>query len=109
MLTVWATYRNADMTEGRGPMLLDKVFTKEEDAHAYTMTKDGVFGRKPADFGKTSWDGMGDWKVEPIVVLDGLDDANEHDYEVNVRKAYQKLTEEERAAVEEHVRRALAG
>src|SRR3954451_13026482 len=101
MITVWATYRNIDMTEGRGPMVLDKVFTKEEEAQAYIMTKDGVMGRKPSNFGATSWDGMGGWKVEPIPVLDGLDDAHEYAHQVNVRKAYQKLTSEERKAIED--------
>lgn len=106
MMTVWATYHNSDMTEGRGPMVLDKVFTQEEDAHAYTMTQDGVMGRNPKDFGNTSWEGIGDWKVEPIHVLDGLDDALAYDEERNLRKAYQKLTADELAAIRAHLIRS---
>jgi hypothetical protein len=104
MITVWATYRNLDMTEGRGPMIMDKVFLNEEDAHVYVNEQEGVLGRRPSDFGKTGWEGMGEWEVKPLIVLDSVRDAQEHDRELALRSAYSKLTEEERKAIEFHIR-----
>jgi hypothetical protein len=109
MITVWATYRNADMTEGKGPMVLDKVFLHENDAHTYISGQRGIMGRTPQQFGKTGWENMGDWKVEPLPVLDGLDESGEYDREMAVRRAYSKLTQEERDAIEFHVRQNLVG
>lgn len=107
MITVFATYRNQDMTEGRGPMVLDKVFMVQDDAEAYILQQDGVMGRKPSDFGKPSWEGMGDWKVEPLVIHESLADLEEFVFNENLEAAFAKLTPAEKAAVEAHIRAAL--
>lgn len=109
MIIAWATYRNSDMTEGRGPMVLDKVFIDESDAHAYINQKKGVSDRHPAQFGLTDWQssGMGDWKVEPLHIFENLVDAEVKVINDNLESAYAKLTPAEKSAIEAHVRSFL--
>lgn len=38
--------KNGDFTEGKGPMLFDKVFKTIDGAHNYIMSKDGIYGTK---------------------------------------------------------------
>lgn len=106
MITVWGAYKNQDMTEGKGPMVLDKVFMNENDAHTYINSQEGVFGRKPPELG---WQNsrMGDWQVKPISVMEHLEDSPEHAREEAIKRAYSKLTPEEKAAIEFHVRNML--
>lgn len=44
---VFAVYANADMTEGRGPMVLDSLWWTEEGAWEYANRQRGVMGRSP--------------------------------------------------------------
>lgn len=106
-MQVWATYRNQDMTEGRGPMVLDKVFMEESDAHAYINQQDGVMGRKPSDFGAVGgWQNtqMGDWQVKPLYIMEHLDDGVEYQRAQLLERAYSKLTKAEKAAIVDHVK-----
>ena len=43
-VTIYAVFRNADMTEGRGPMVLHKILNSAEEAHSYVMLQKGVMG-----------------------------------------------------------------
>lgn len=43
---VFIILKNADFTEGRGPMLFDRVFDTFDNADAYIMTQSGIFGSK---------------------------------------------------------------
>jgi hypothetical protein len=106
MILVWATYRNGDMIEGRGPMLLDKVFMEEADAHTYINGQEGVFGRKAPEEG---WHAsrMGDWEVKPLHILESLEDLEHQTFNTNLERAYEKLTDAERQAIEAHVRASL--
>lgn len=89
-------YRNSDMTEGRGPMVLDSVFTYRVDAVAYANAQPGVMGRKLSDFGDKSWDRMGDWQINQVEVFDSIEDHNQTTAK-NVRAAaLGKLTAHER-------------
>lgn len=57
---VYLVFRNADMTEGRGPMVFDKkVFSSFETAADYTDRQTGVMGRKA----KWSEQEYGDWQI----------------------------------------------
>jgi hypothetical protein len=48
MATVVIVLKNADFTEGRGPMLFDNVFSSMEKAEAYVDDKKvGIFGFEP--------------------------------------------------------------
>lgn len=40
----WLVKKNADFTEGRGPMHFHKLFYHIEDAFNYIMKQDGVYG-----------------------------------------------------------------
>lgn len=99
MITVFASYRNSDTTEGRGPMVVDKVFTKETDAYAYINGQTGVMGRSPSQFGQNGWAQMGDWTVKSIDVYESLDEASTAHTEALKAKALAKLTPAERRAL----------
>lgn len=38
--------KNADFTEGNGPMVFHKLFKYPEDAHDYVMSQEGIYGSK---------------------------------------------------------------
>lgn len=46
MKTVAIVTKNADFTEGRGPMVFHKVFETEEKAVEYIMRQNGIYGSK---------------------------------------------------------------
>lgn len=109
-MTVFATYRNADMIEGKGPMVMDKVFIDETDAHAYINQQAGVHGRKPSDFGAVGgWQNtqMGDWQVRPLYILEHLEDSHEYVQQQLVKNAWAKLAPAERKALEGDILRRL--
>lgn len=89
-MKVYMTYRNADTTEGRGPMVPDKCFSKLEDANDYIDLQSGVMGRKA----KWSEQKHGDWYVAEVNVCDSLGDAEHQRIEEIKRKALSKLTPE---------------
>lgn len=41
---VWAVMKNADFTEGRGPMHLHKLYKNFDDAVSYVMGQSGIYG-----------------------------------------------------------------
>lgn len=41
---VFVVLKNSDFTEGRGPMLIHKVFKNIESAHGYIMSQKGIYG-----------------------------------------------------------------
>lgn len=73
MIVIYQTYRNSDMTEGRGPMIPDRAFLKREDAEKYIDDKPGIMGRKcsyensiPIPWSKSK---SGDWEIRKIQVF----------------------------------------
>lgn len=64
---IYGVYRNLDMTEGRGPMVLEKLYLSEDLAWMYADTQKGIFGRVPPE---GTWKGSayGDWDVRPLTV-----------------------------------------
>lgn len=105
MMQVWATWRNSDMTEGKGPMVMDKIFMEQKDAHEYIDGQEGVFGRKPEHGWQNS--DMGDWQVKPLFIMEHLQDGEDYEYQQAVQRAYSKLSPAEKKAIERHVREAL--
>lgn len=101
MMQVWATYKNADMIEGKGPMVMDKVFLEEKDAHEYVDGQEGVFGRR-AEHGWQNSD-MGDWTVKPLFIMEHLQDGEDYERRMLLERAYSKLTKAEKAAIVDHV------
>lgn len=61
-MIVYAVYRNDDMTEGRGPMVLDRLFRFKPHAVKYVDTQPGLMGRM------SKWSEMkhGDWNIKEI-------------------------------------------
>ena len=101
-MQVFATYRNSDMTEGRGPMVIDKVFAHRHHAEAYIDTKEGVMGR----YQKWSAQLHGDWEIKDIEVTEEniITEAQTRDVEGRlhqelVARARAKLSAEERVAL----------
>jgi hypothetical protein len=61
MKKIYLVFRNDDMTEGRGPMVLDSIYSSKEKAETYANAQDGVMGRLSGG----DWTKNGnDWKVE---------------------------------------------
>jgi len=63
-MKVYLTFKNADMTEGRGPMLPDRCFLKRTDAERYIDSMPGVMGMRA----KWSKQKYGDWAIQEIIV-----------------------------------------
>jgi hypothetical protein len=91
-LYIYLTQRNADMNEGRGPMVLDIALTTREAAQEYVGRKSGVMGVRG------SWQELvrgGHWDIKEIPVYDTepseIDELRE--------KALAKLTMAERVAL----------
>lgn len=61
------------MTEGRGPMIIDSIFEKREDANNYIDHQFGVMGRKS----EKGWskDKYGDWTVKEMAVFESLEEV----------------------------------
>lgn len=59
-MKIYLVYKNADMTEGRGPMILDSVWLNKENADNYIDQQQGVMGREC----KWSEQEYGDWVVK---------------------------------------------
>jgi len=64
-MKVYLTYRNADMTEGRGPMVPDRCFSERVFAEHYIDVQPGVMGRRC----RWSQEKFGDWEVREIEVI----------------------------------------
>jgi hypothetical protein len=82
MRTIWAARRNADSTEGRGPMIVIGMF---EDQQAATRAASG-------------WGvmGVGDGDVEPMIVYESFREYNDEKTKELKNKALAKLTREDR-------------
>ena len=87
-MKIYLTKVNADLNEGRGPMVNDLAFKHKEDAMAYIDYRPGVMGRSK----KWSEEKYSDWIIEEIEV-------REHPYNEQHEaklKILAKLTKEER-------------
>lgn len=76
MESVFAVLKNADFTEGRGPMLLHKIFSSYEAASDYIMAQPGIYGSKQGI--DISLSKVNDWwyngyQVKQMDVLDSFD------------------------------------
>jgi len=43
-MKIFLVYRNSDLTEGRGPMVLDKIFLDRERSIKFALKQPGVMG-----------------------------------------------------------------
>lgn len=51
MNTVFVVFKNADFTEGRGPMLLHRIYETFELAEEYVLLQPGIYGTKQGSSG----------------------------------------------------------
>ena len=68
--TIYLVKKNSDMTEGRGPMVVEAAYEDEEAAWAHANEHAGVMGRKPRG-GDWRQCGISDWTVEALKVITG--------------------------------------
>jgi hypothetical protein len=92
MMKVYMTQCNADMTEGRGPMVDDLCFKHKKHAENYIDSKQGIMGSRE------QWSKVqnGSWKIIEIEVIekDIVDTA-----ESIKKRALSKLSAAERKAL----------
>jgi hypothetical protein len=91
-MKVYMAKRNADMTEGRGPMVNDLCFLNKEHANEYIDSRSGVMGRKAT----WSLEKYGDWEVEEIEVLNYSVVDREKQKQARINEALAKLSNEDR-------------
>ena len=91
-MKVYLTQKNADMTEGKGPMVNDLCFLNLKDAKDYIDKQSGIMGRRD----KWSEKKFGDWIVLEINVFRNLDEIEVFKHEKIKEKALAKLTQEEK-------------
>jgi len=102
MQFVFVVTKNTDFTEGRGPMMLHKVFASFDDAHKYIQDQEGIFGSaqsKAADYGDkvTTWSYNG-YGIKKMQIMT-YETAHE-DYQKQLKQtALAKLTDEEKIAL----------
>lgn len=65
-MKAYQAYRNSDMTEGRGPMVPDRIFLHKEHANAYIDKQPGVMGRRR----KWSTEKYGDWEIKDVEIIE---------------------------------------
>lgn len=92
MSTVAVVMKNADFTEGRGPMVLHKIFDKVEHAEEYISKQEGIYGSKQ-EKGKYGWNG---YSVSIMEVLTDSDSVLREEEEIARKRAMNKLTPRER-------------
>jgi hypothetical protein len=80
----YGVYCNMDMTEGKGPMVLSRLYLHREHAVKYMDKQSGVMGRKPGEGsfrtihpGCKTWDCVkcfgssgGDWRIQEHEILE---------------------------------------
>ncbi len=67
---VYIVYRNADFTEGRGPMLLHKIFSNFRAAEDYVMDQEGIMGTEQKRDGYGGYNGF---SIKPQRVIETYD------------------------------------
>lgn len=84
MFHIYAALQNADLTEGRGPMIPRAHFTMEDNCHAFLLTLDGIYGSRQG------------LECECITVYETLQECPDYQDKVVRAQALSKLTEEEK-------------
>jgi len=88
MRTVWLAQENADLTEGRGPMVTKGAFFCKEDAERAAANLKRVYGF-----------GHGEVAREPLEVWNSFEEWQQHNDNAVRSRALAKLTPEEREAL----------
>lgn len=89
---VYVVKKNSDMSEGRGPKIVDSIFSNRTAAVEYMDKQPGIMGRT----GKWSEDGYGDWKIEEMFLFDSANQREEAVIAEHKENALKKLTDYEK-------------
>lgn len=84
--------KNADFTEGRGPMLVDKIFDSMEAAEAYIAEQPGIYGSKQGKSRYGEWNGYS----TTVMLVYGRENWKEIAEEQERQEALKKLTAREK-------------
>jgi hypothetical protein len=87
MQKVYIVLKNADMTEGRGPMFPFTVFLSKAVAQVFISKQGGVFGGPPDN---------GGWDIKEMEAYGTLEEYNKGKQEALKQSALKKLTREEK-------------
>lgn len=89
---VYIVKRNADTNEGRGPMVVDSIWTDDHDEVAkYIDSKPGVQGRRM----KWSRESHGDWTMTRVELKTSYAEVQDEMQETLRLEALNKLSDEE--------------
>lgn len=93
MKTVFVVKRNADFTEGRGPMVLDSIFESFELAVQYIKQKGIPYkgDTTPKEHSQGYWSVSGWYDIAEMPIFDKVKTAKEE----KIEKALKKLSKEE--------------
>jgi hypothetical protein len=94
---IYCVLMNADFTEGRGPMLLHKVFDTRDAAHRYIMSQAGIFGSEQKYDKK--YDSYNGYDIKELPVYTEADKPEEMAREERRQKALAKLSQSDREAL----------
>lgn len=97
-MKAYVARRNADTTEGRGPMIPDAYFLNKKDAEAHIDPQEGVMGRK-APSGRWSQERYGDWDIVEVEVHASLSEFQENRERQLREEALASLTPRQRRAL----------
>ena len=86
-MQVFVVLKNADFTEGRGPMLFHKVFATKKAAHDYIMDQEGIYGSKQ---GVSSY-GYNGYNIREVDVIESYDAGSKKIANEEYEKALQNL------------------
>lgn len=90
---VYVVRRQYDLNEGRGPLMVDSVWSNRPSAVKFMNAQSGVMGRRSDDWTK---DKFPDWTVEEYRLMTSVEDRANELLEEARQKALRKLTAEER-------------
>jgi hypothetical protein len=95
---VYVVKKNADFTEGRGPMLLDSVWSDPDEAVKWVKQQGGIYGSEQrVELNKYGYYAYANgYQIEKMPLLDN---ANEMEHETAKQKALAKLTPEDRVVL----------
>lgn len=100
--SIFVVLRNADFTEGRGPMLIDTIFSTGPEAIKYVEAQQGIFGSKQkvdyqnSRLSRGLYATASGYEIVEYKVLDTVQEKAASDKAVARQKALDKLTPKER-------------
>ena len=95
MYTIHIVLKNADETEGRGPMIPVKYILNHDDAVAYIESRPDAYSRQ------RKWQGerYGDYELRTVPLLESLAEIEEYIPVDFKAQALAKLTDQEKKAL----------